>query len=89
MDVNNNNLNEFNVGLHTDASPINQPKGTQRFALNTVNETDKGDEFFRSNEESNEPCVAFPEGFIPIGKVYISSNETAVFLVSENITYLK
>ncbi len=84
MDVNNNNLNEFNVGLHTDASPINQPKGTQRFALNTVNETDKGDEFFRSNEESNEPCVAFPEGFIPIGKVYISSNETAVFLVSEN-----
>lgn len=84
MEVNNNNINEFSVGLHTDASPQNQPKGTQRFALNTVNETDKGDEFYRSNEEGNEPCIAFPEDFIPIGKVYISDNETVIFLVSKD-----
>ena len=51
MEVNKTNITELNLGLHTDASPINQPKGSQRFALNTVNETENGDEFFRSNEE--------------------------------------
>ena len=34
------NLNTFNKGLHLDNSHIDQPKGTYRFALNSVNETE-------------------------------------------------
>jgi hypothetical protein len=74
MGINNTNISEINTGLHTDTSPQNQPKGTYRFGLNTVNETDKGDEFFRSNEESNERCYSLTPGFVPIGKFYIGSN---------------
>lgn len=85
-EINKNNITEFVTGLHTDTSPQNQPRGTQRFALNTINETDKGDEFMRSNEESNEECVEFTDGFVPIGKEYIGNNETIIFLVSEDET---
>lgn len=84
MEINNTNISEINTGLHTDTSPQNQPKGTYRFGLNTVNETDRGDEFFRSNEESNELCINFPAGFIPIGKCYIGNNETVIFLVKQD-----
>lgn len=80
--INNTNVSEIRTGLHTDTSPQNQPKGSQRFALNTVNETDRGDEFLRTNEESNEACIAFPSGFIPIGKSYVGGNESIIFLVS-------
>ncbi len=84
MEVNKNNITELNTGLHTDASPQNQPKGSQRFALNTINETSNGDEFFRSNEGSNEVCVTFTEGFVPIGKEYIGNGESIIFLVSKD-----
>jgi len=84
MEINNNNISELNTGLHTDNSPQNQPKGTYRFGLNTVNETDRGDEFFRSNEESNERCYSLTPGFVPIGKCYIGGNETILFSVSQD-----
>jgi len=48
MGINNTNISEINTGLHTDTSPQNQPKGTYRFGLNTVNESDNGDEFYNS-----------------------------------------
>lgn len=84
MGINNTNISEINTGLHTDTSPQNQPKGTYRFGLNTVNETDRGDEFFRSNEESNEKCYSLTPGFVPIGKCYIGGNETTLFSVSQD-----
>lgn len=84
MAINKNNISETNNGLHTDTSAQNQPKGTYRFALNTINETDAGDEFFRSNEESNEKCYSLTPGFIPIGKCYIGGNETILFSVSQD-----
>jgi hypothetical protein len=86
MGINNTNISELNTGLHTDTSPQNQPKGTYRFGLNTVNETNKGDEFFRSNEESNEKCYSLTPGFIPIGKCYIGNNEIVLFSVLKNNT---
>lgn len=84
MEVNNINISEFNNGLHSDNSLNNQPKNTQRFALNTINETTNGDEFFRSNEESNEQCVFLKDDFVPIGKCYIGNNETIIFSVSKD-----
>ena len=78
------NITQTGGGLNTDSSPQNQPKGSYRFALNTVEETELGDSGFRSNEESNESCHELPQGYIPIGKVYIGDEETAVFLAHES-----
>ena len=36
------NINSFESGLHSDYSHNRQPKGTYRFALNTVSETTEG-----------------------------------------------
>ena len=63
----NNNISHFNGGLHTDNSLIDSPKGTYRFALNSVNETELGDFGFISNEESNEECASLTPGYVPIG----------------------
>ena len=78
----NNNISQFNGGLHTDNSLVDSPKGTYRFALNSVNETELGDFGFISNEESNEQCASLTTGYIPIGKCYIGDNETVIFSVS-------
>ena len=82
--INNKNLTEFGKGLNTDNSPILQPKGTQRFALNAVNETELGDFLFPSNEESNEVSINFPTGYTPIGKKYIGEGKTIIFLVKND-----
>lgn len=68
--------------LHTDNSLINQPDGTIRFGLNTVNESHEGDRGFRMNEESNYECYEFPERYTPISDVYVGNGETIIFLAS-------
>ena len=78
------NLNTFNKGLHLDNSHIDQPKGTYRFTLNSVNETELGDSGFIGNEESNEICGTLTEGYIPIGKCYMEDNNLVIFSVSED-----
>jgi hypothetical protein len=69
-------------GLSTDSSLVVQPEGTTRFVLNGINETNKGDLGFISNEESNEQCYQLPTGFIPIGQVYVGEQEKVLFLAS-------
>ena len=46
----------FNKGLNTDISPLKQPDGTYRFALNAVYETADGNFTDLSSEEGNTPC---------------------------------
>ena len=75
------NITRFQKGLYKDSSYVNQPKDTYTFALNAINETELGDLSFLSNEESNEICVSLTPGFVPIGKIYISDNETVIFSV--------
>ena len=82
----NNNVTRPYRGLHTDNSPQDQPKGTHRFGLNGVRESENGDENFVSNEEANEECAVFPEGYIPIGKEYIGNGQSAVFLAKSDET---
>ena len=79
-----NNLSEFSKGLHLDNSLMDQPKGTYRFALNSVNETELGDSGFVGNEEANIECAQLPEGYIPLGKIYIGNNHTVIFSVSSD-----
>ena len=75
------NVSEHSKLLHTDNSLVSQPKGTTRFVLNGVSETNEGDQGFISNEEANEICYNFPVNYIPLGKVYIGDGETLIFSV--------
>lgn len=86
MKDNNNNVNRPSKGLHTDSSPIDQPKGTYRYAKNAVLESREGDVGFISNELSNKVCALLPQGYIPIGKTYMTGGEVALFLVKEDET---
>ena len=81
---NKSSVNQFSKGLSTDTSPIAQPEGTLRFALNAVDESEIGDSLFPGNAESNEVAGNFKEGYIAIGKVYMQNRNTAVFSVRPN-----
>lgn len=82
------NITTFNGGMNTDISPLVQEQGSYRYALNTLEMNDEGEQGFISNEESNLDVASFPLGYIPIGKVYIGDGEICVFLVNpkENVS---
>ena len=82
IEMKEDNINRQSKGIHTNNSLVDQPKGTTRFVLNGVNETEEGDQGFISNEQSNQECYQLPEGYIPLGKVYIGNNETVIFSVA-------
>ena len=93
VNLENNNLTEFSSGLHSDFSPLYQPKGTQRFALNMVNDqsvpgdqNQDGYNVTKNNEGSNELYINLTPGYIPIGRIYIENNETLIFSVKEDNT---
>jgi len=69
--------------LHTDTDPVSQPKGTHRFALNAVNEARDGQQGFLSNERANYQVDQLPEGYYPIGDVYIGDDTSAVIARNE------
>lgn len=81
-----NKLVKPNKGLHTDNSPQEQPKDTYRFALNGIRETNEGDSTFISNENSNELAWDLSDGFVPIGKQYITGNKQVIISISEDET---
>lgn len=68
-------------GISTDSSYGDQPKETYTFALNAVDESEKGDLLLIGNENSNKECGDF-HGFIPLSSVYILENRQLYFLVS-------
>lgn len=74
--------NEFSDGLWTDGDAVNQPKGTHRFALNSVNESKEGQQGFRSNERSNYIVSLLPDGFFPIGDRYIEDDLSVIISVN-------
>jgi len=76
----NKNVSRPSIGLNTDSSPTDQPKGTYRYAKNSVLESVEGDIGFLSNELGSEVCALFPVGYVPIGKTYMSGGEVAIFL---------
>lgn len=69
-------------GLHTDNDPLNQPKGTHRFALNGVNEGQDGEHGFISNEKANYDCTVRPEGYEIIGDCYIEDDMSVLIMVN-------
>ena len=82
MDNTNKNITELSNGLYTDCSPIKQPKGTQRFSLNALKESHGivGNE--NSNQQLDTTKVPLIVGDVILGKVYISDNLFALFIIS-------
>lgn len=80
------NISTLNKGMNTDVSPLVQEDGSYRYALNALEMNDEGEQGFISNEESNIDVSNLPEGFIPIGKVYIGDGEICIFLINPEKT---
>lgn len=64
--------------LNTDCEPIDQPKGTHRYALNAINEHSEGGQSRLSNELSNQAIESLTTGFLPVGHRYMNNDTTAV-----------
>ncbi len=77
-------VTELNNGIDIDVDPSNQPKGSRRFTLNTVERSING-HINLSNEPRNIVCETFPDGYVSIGDRYIGNNETLVILCNEEL----
>lgn len=67
-------------GINTDSSENYQPDNTYRFALNVVNNTEKDNEPFLSNENSNINVIDIPNIEV-LGNIYVGDNENILFIV--------
>ena len=76
------NILKIIKGLFKDSNPQDQPKESYRFGLNTIIETDQGDNNVLSNEESNKAYGAITPGFVPLGKIYMNNNRVLIFSVT-------
>jgi hypothetical protein len=75
---------QINKGLFTDTDYLRQPEGTYRFALNAVSETGEGDIGDNGTEYGNQVFVNLPEGYDPIGHVYIGDKTNILFLAGND-----
>lgn len=75
-------LQSFYKGINTDVTPLVQPDGTYRYALNAIvsNDTD----MVLANEGSNVSTSKLPEGYSAIGSIYIGDDTSIVFSCTNN-----
>lgn len=81
----------LNKGLHTDNTPLKQPSGTLRHAVNAVMETDAGEINSISSEQGNERVVhpdnlgdsVITPGHTLLTSLYIDENTTVLFTVKD------
>ena len=75
-------------GLFLDVSPLEQPEGTYRFALNAMNQTREGNKFQLSTEESTQIFAELTSYtgsiVVQVGSIYISDNEHIIFVYVED-----
>lgn len=79
-----NNLNEFRKGLVQDTDPIDSPKGSYTFALNSVIESSDGHMTVISNEGANKKVLELKPEYSIIGNIYIGDNCLCLFLANGN-----
>lgn len=75
----NPNVGFFRETLNKESAHIGYPNESPLFALNANVEGFRGNAFRYQTEQGNEMCFNLPEGYIPIGKIYIEDNTLAVF----------
>lgn len=75
----NPNVGFFKETLNKESAHIGYPSDSPLFALNANVEGFRGNSFRYQTEQGNEMCFNLPEGYIPIGKIYIEDNTLAIF----------
>lgn len=79
-------LNTFIKGLNKDMYELNQQDSSYTFALNAINENEKGDFTALSIETGNIECLNLPQNTFPIGSILLNNEETILFLKDRNNT---
>ena len=75
-------IRSFNSGINQDFSPLNQPEGTYRSAVNFVQLSDEGNLYALTNEEGTTLLTtSFPTGFLVMGSTVLN-NEVFVALAN-------
>ena len=80
---------EFNngiVGLNTDQTLNQLPKGQLSYALNAAVENFDSNSVNYQNELGNEFCVKFPEGYVLIGEHFIIEKNKHVFFITNPVS---
>lgn len=79
-------INTFIKGLNKDVYELNQDNSSYTFALNAVNESDKGDFSTLINEVGNTECLNLPQGTFPIGSILLNADEIILFIKNKTNT---
>ena len=76
---------EFNfaqIGLNLDLLPSQVKRGMLTYCLNGAIENYDANGISYQNEQGNEFCVSFPEGFVLIGKHFINEQNKHIFFIT-------
>lgn len=76
-----NEVNTANAGMNLERIPSQIPKGQVSYALNATVESSGPTGIVYQNEQGNELCVEFPEGYKLIGKHYIVEKTKHIFFL--------
>lgn len=81
--INNINLDYNNAtgGLNLDQTPNQIQKGSLTYALNATIESFDSSSVNYQNEQGNDFCLSFPEGYVLIGKHFISEQSKHIFMI--------
>ena len=75
------NYNFANGGLNLDQTPNQIQKGSLTYALNATVESFDYSSINYQNEQGNDFCLNFPEGYVLIGKYFISEQNKHMFML--------
>ena len=75
------NYNFANGGLNLDQTPNQIQKGSLTYALNATVESFDYNSINYQNEQGNDFCLSFPEGYVLIGKHFISEQSKHIFML--------
>jgi hypothetical protein len=78
--------NTASVGLNMDNTPNQVPKGALTYALNASLENFEGSVVNYQNEQGNEFCVHFPDGYRLIGSYSIYEQSKHIFFLTNPYT---
>jgi len=83
------NFDFAQTGLNLDLTPSQLKSGMLSYALNSAVESFDASGINYQNEQGNEFCVSFPEGFVQIGTHFINEKNKHIFFITNpnaNIT---
>ena len=73
--------NNATIGLNMDQTPNQIKKGSLTYALNAAVENFDANSVNYQNEEGNEICLTFPEGYVLIGTHFIQEKNKHIFFL--------